>query len=184
MANNGQTLILLECSIQKCHYNLRRKAAGNEIWGMLCSQSNSFLSLHKQQDKNKRARWIFTETVKRTHTSDETALKKTHSDLFYTKIFKSTDIHVLTPECMSCLTAMQNECLLFLSFLWSFFTNNEISSILQYLAMLAPLFFTMTDRPTNQPTNQPTNFVALVREWTIPTEWPPLVGEVSANFCG
>jgi Na+/H+ antiporter NhaD/arsenite permease-like protein len=24
--------------------------------------------------------------------------------------------------------------------------------------------------------------VALVRERTIPTEWPPLVGEVSANF--
>jgi hypothetical protein len=26
--------------------------------------------------------------------------------------------------------------------------------------------------------------VALVRERTIPTEQPPLVGEVSANFCG
>jgi hypothetical protein len=26
--------------------------------------------------------------------------------------------------------------------------------------------------------------VALVRERTIPTERPPLVGEVSANFCG
>jgi hypothetical protein len=29
-----------------------------------------------------------------------------------------------------------------------------------------------------------TNSVALVRERTITTEWPPLVGEVSANFCG
>jgi hypothetical protein len=28
-----------------------------------------------------------------------------------------------------------------------------------------------------------TNSVALVRERTIPTERPPLVGEVSANFC-
>jgi hypothetical protein len=28
------------------------------------------------------------------------------------------------------------------------------------------------------------NSVALVREGTIPTERPPLVGEVSANFCG
>jgi hypothetical protein len=27
------------------------------------------------------------------------------------------------------------------------------------------------------------NSVALVREQTIPTEGPPLVGEVSANFC-
>jgi hypothetical protein len=29
-----------------------------------------------------------------------------------------------------------------------------------------------------------TNSLALVRERTIPTERPPLVGEVSANFCG
>jgi hypothetical protein len=29
-----------------------------------------------------------------------------------------------------------------------------------------------------------TTFVALVRERTIPTERPLLVGEVSANFCG
>jgi hypothetical protein len=28
------------------------------------------------------------------------------------------------------------------------------------------------------------NSMALVRERTIPTEWPPPVGEVSANFCG
>jgi hypothetical protein len=28
------------------------------------------------------------------------------------------------------------------------------------------------------------NSVAFVRERTIPTERPPLVGEVSANFCG
>jgi hypothetical protein len=28
------------------------------------------------------------------------------------------------------------------------------------------------------------NTVALVRKRTIPTERPPLVGEVSANFCG
>jgi hypothetical protein len=29
-----------------------------------------------------------------------------------------------------------------------------------------------------------TNSVALVLELTIPTKRPPLVGEVSANFCG
>ena len=29
-----------------------------------------------------------------------------------------------------------------------------------------------------------TNSVALFRTRTIPTEWPPPVGEVSANFCG
>jgi hypothetical protein len=28
------------------------------------------------------------------------------------------------------------------------------------------------------------NFVALVRDRTIPTERPSLLGEVSANFCG
>jgi hypothetical protein len=32
--------------------------------------------------------------------------------------------------------------------------------------------------------HQLTNSVALARERTIPTERPPLVGEVSANFCG
>jgi hypothetical protein len=29
-----------------------------------------------------------------------------------------------------------------------------------------------------------TDSVALVREWTIPAEWPSLVGEVTANFFG
>jgi hypothetical protein len=29
-----------------------------------------------------------------------------------------------------------------------------------------------------------TNSEAWVREWTISTERPPLVGQVSANFCG
>jgi hypothetical protein len=32
--------------------------------------------------------------------------------------------------------------------------------------------------------NKKTNSVAWVHERTIPTELPPLVGEVSANFCG
>ena len=36
----------------------------------------------------------------------------------------------------------------------------------------------------NKQTNKLTNSVALVRERTIPTERPPPVGEVSANFCG
>jgi hypothetical protein len=36
--------------------------------------------------------------------------------------------------------------------------------------------------PTNQPTNQLRGFI--VRKRTIPTERPPLVGKVSANFCG
>jgi hypothetical protein len=33
-------------------------------------------------------------------------------------------------------------------------------------------------------TNKQTNSVSLVRERTIPTEWPLLVGEVSAKFSG
>jgi hypothetical protein len=37
-------------------------------------------------------------------------------------------------------------------------------------------------KPPGKPSR--TNSVALVRERTIPTERPPLVGEVSANFCG
>jgi hypothetical protein len=34
-----------------------------------------------------------------------------------------------------------------------------------------------------QPNKQTTNSEALVREPTIPTDRPPLVGEVSADFC-
>jgi hypothetical protein len=37
---------------------------------------------------------------------------------------------------------------------------------------------------TNNNNNNNNNFVALVRERTIPTERPLLLGEVSANFCG
>jgi hypothetical protein len=36
----------------------------------------------------------------------------------------------------------------------------------------------------HSPTYLLTYSVALVRKRTIPTERPPLVGEVSANFCG
>jgi hypothetical protein len=37
---------------------------------------------------------------------------------------------------------------------------------------------------TNKQTNKQTNSVVLVRKRTIPTERPPLVGEISANFSG
>ena len=37
---------------------------------------------------------------------------------------------------------------------------------------------------TDKPIVTKLNSVALVRERTIPTERPPPVGEVSANFCG
>jgi len=43
------------------------------------------------------------------------------------------------------------------------------------------------DKQTDGHTHMPyikKNSVALVRERTIPTERPPPVGEVSANFCG
>jgi hypothetical protein len=44
----------------------------------------------------------------------------------------------------------------------------------------------MKDRPTDPhfQLKLKLNSVALVRERTIPTERPPPVGEVSANFCG
>jgi hypothetical protein len=41
---------------------------------------------------------------------------------------------------------------------------------------------TSTTRMTTN--NKQTNSVVLVRELTLPTERPPLVGEVSAKFCG
>jgi hypothetical protein len=47
------------------------------------------------------------------------------------------------------------------SWIWSLWTRCAFS-VLQYVKQ--------------------TNSVALVRKWTIPTEWPPLVGEGSANL--
>jgi hypothetical protein len=44
---------------------------------------------------------------------------------------------------------------------------------------LVASFLSMTNKTTNK-----TNSGALVRQRTIPTERPPLVGEVSANFGG
>ena len=48
-------------------------------------------------------------------------------------------------------------------------------------------FFPFCDRLISHPyktLGKSKNSVALVRERTIPTERPPPVGEVSANFCG
>jgi hypothetical protein len=44
-----------------------------------------------------------------------------------------------------------------------------------YIGVLPHHYFTVSRKK---------NSVALVRERTIPTERPPPVGEVSANFCG
>jgi hypothetical protein len=40
------------------------------------------------------------------------------------------------------------------------------------------------DFPEALQTKLKLNFVALVHKRTIPTERPPLVGEVGSNFCG
>jgi hypothetical protein len=49
----------------------------------------------------------------------------------------------------------------------------------QSILMSIILFFQKKDRLLKT-----LNYVDLVRKQTIPTERPPLVGEVSANFCG
>jgi len=50
---------------------------------------------------------------------------------------------------------------------------------------LSPMLYKLGNLQRLQITNkQTTNSVALVRTRTIPTERPPPVGEVSANFCG
>jgi hypothetical protein len=53
-----------------------------------------------------------------------------------------------------------------------FLREEEISA-----AKLSYIFISTTN-------NKQTNSVALVRKRTIPTERPPLVGEVNANFSG
>jgi hypothetical protein len=44
--------------------------------------------------------------------------------------------------------------------------------------------FVSTYYTTKQNKTKQKNSVVLVRKQTIPTERPPLVGEVGANFCG
>jgi hypothetical protein len=56
----------------------------------------------------------------------------------------------------------------------------KYSSVGTATSLTTELRFPLT-YSTNQ---QTTKSVALVRERTIPTEQPPLVGEVSANVCG
>jgi hypothetical protein len=46
-----------------------------------------------------------------------------------------------------------------------------------------PKHYNISEIFSDVSTNQPTNSVALVRERTIPTERPPLVGKLSANLC-
>ena len=61
-------------------------------------------------------------------------------------------------------------------------TINEQQSLSAISAVQAvPLQIQTYD---NQTVPKKKNSVALVRERTIPTEQPPPVGEVSANFCG
>jgi hypothetical protein len=55
-------------------------------------------------------------------------------------------------------------------------------SVSIFIGTLSFVQCTTTTTTTNNNNNNKS--VALVRERTIPTERPPLVGEVSANFCG
>jgi hypothetical protein len=52
--------------------------------------------------------------------------------------------------------------------------NSGFSTLTRYLCHIA----------SRSSTKKNLNSVAVVRKRTIPTEWPPLVGEVSANVCG
>jgi len=54
---------------------------------------------------------------------------------------------------------------------WAFFDKIK-SDLMDIFSIVCVIFYTKL------------NSVALVRERTIPTERPPPVGEVSANFCG
>jgi hypothetical protein len=55
---------------------------------------------------------------------------------------------------------------------------------LAYYTMQFALWISVKGYVTRRDTDEQTanNSVALVREWTIPTERLPLVGEISANF--
>jgi len=56
---------------------------------------------------------------------------------------------------------------------WGGCFDKKISNVESHIALLMTVYSQMRNYS-----------VALVRERTIPTERPPPVGEVSANFCG
>jgi hypothetical protein len=63
-------------------------------------------------------------------------------------------------------------------------TRYDLGKTFRYTLLNSPPF--VNKFPVNKlnANNQLTNSVALVGERIIPTERPPLVGEVSASFCG
>jgi hypothetical protein len=73
------------------------------------------------------------------------------------------------------------------SFQSPLFASFKYSNISFLLSSNMTLFLIPADSKTKHYNLQKTkklNSLALVRERTISTERPPLVGEVSANFCG
>ena len=62
--------------------------------------------------------------------------------------------------------------------------NAELNPICHLLALLVHHILYVSRVGVNIIYKTKLNSVALVRERTIPTERPPPVGEVSANFCG
>jgi len=66
---------------------------------------------------------------------------------------------------------------------WSCLKIRMQDEVIIYRLIIASLKGWKSSNIWEQPYKQ-TNSVSLVRERTIPTERPPLVGEVGANFCG
>jgi hypothetical protein len=68
-----------------------------------------------------------------------------------------------------------------------FLSKNTFDLCLSFTTIQRVMYYSLLFRVEVQVSLQycfPTNSVALVRERTIPTELPQLVGEVSANLCG
>ena len=68
-------------------------------------------------------------------------------------------------------------------------TNQKVAGSIPdgFIGIIHPSDRTMalgSTQPLTEMSKTKLNSVALVRERTIPTERPPPVGEVSANFCG
>jgi len=62
--------------------------------------------------------------------------------------------------------------------------KTALSNVQKFHYLIASLKNEAKDLISNLQIKLKLNSVALVREQTIPTEQPPPVGEVSANFCG
>ena len=158
----------MECSLKKnsTHRPSRVK---------LTQQSISIETRTKLQDK--RSGWDFKKKNQYVHNLIVASNTWDSLDFFLSKLFRENKV---TENCYN-ITLYNKSYLLLLQYLpWS----NAVETWWMDCTKEAQGNLSIVKVITKQISVIKLNSVALVRTRTIPTERPPPVGEVSANFCG